>query len=83
MTEDQRTAFGFSGTNQTYSEIVKFLQSLQNTLVLQAISSSTQGEDRIHLCGQAEGINYALSAIIDMRNQALHMNGLTPDRTEQ
>lgn len=82
MTENQLKAFGFAGSNITYSEIVKFLQDLQNTLVLQAISATTQGEDRVHLCGQAEGINYALSSIIDMRNQALVMNGLTPEKSE-
>lgn len=79
MTDNQKKAFGFSGTNILYSELIKFLQETQNTLVLQAINSATKGEDRVHFCGQADGINYILSALIDMRREARQLNGLTPE----
>lgn len=79
MTDNQKKAFGFAGTSVLYSELIKFLQETQNTLVLQAINSSTKGEDRVHFCGQADGINYVLSALIEMRREARKLNGLTPD----
>jgi hypothetical protein len=46
---------------------------------LQAINSATKGEDRVHFCGQADGINYILSALIEMRREARLLNGLTPE----
>lgn len=79
MTENQKKAFGFTGTSILYTELIKFLQETQNTLVLQAINSATKGEDRVHFCGQADGINYILSALIEMRREARLLNGLTPE----
>jgi hypothetical protein len=79
MTENQKKAFGFAGTSILYTELIKFLQETQNTLVLQAINSATKGEDRVHFCGQADGINYILSALIEMRREARLLNGLTPE----
>lgn len=79
MTENQKKAFGFAGTSILYTELIKFLQETQNTLVLQAINSATKGEDRVHFCGQADGINYILSALIELRREARLLNGLTPE----
>lgn len=79
MTDNQKKAFGFAGTNIVFSELIKFLQETQNTLVLQAINGATKGEDRVHFCGQADGVNYVLSALIEMRKEARKLNGLTPD----
>ena len=79
ITENQKKAFGFSGVNLLFDEVLLFLQETQNTLVLQAINSATKGEDRVHLCGQADGVNYVLSALVDLRKQARVLNGLTPD----
>ena len=79
ITENQKKAFGFAGTSLVFSEVIKLLQETQNSLCIQAIAASTKGEDRIHLCGQADGVNYILSALIDLRKQARLLNGLTPD----
>lgn len=79
ITENQKKAFGFSGTNIIWSELLKFLQETQETLMLQAISHTTRGEDRIHFCGQTDAINYVMSALIEMRKQCRQLNGLTPD----
>lgn len=79
ITEEQKNAFGFSGKNQLWSEMLKFLQEQQQSLMLEAVSITSHGEDRIHLCGQAEAINYTLSALIELRRQARKLNGLTPD----
>lgn len=79
ITENQKKAFGFSGTNLLFDEVIRFLQDTQNTLVLQAINSATKGEDRVHFCGQADGVNYILSALVDLRKEAMKLNGLTVD----
>ena len=79
MTENQKTAFGFAGKNLLWSEIVKHLNEVQTALTLQAIAQSVKGEDRIHLCGQADAVNYVISSLINMRQEARQLNGLTPD----
>lgn len=79
ITENQKKAFGFSGNNIIFSEVVKLLQDIQNNLCLQAVAVSTKGEDRIHMCGQADAVNYVLSSLIDIRKQARILNGLTPE----
>jgi hypothetical protein len=79
MTENQKTAFGFAGKNLLWSEIVKHLNEVQTALTLQAIAQSVKGEDRIHLCGQADAVNYVISSLISMRQEARQLNGLTPD----
>lgn len=79
MTENQKNAFGFSGKNTLWNEIVNHLNEVQTALTLQAISQSVKGEDRIHLCGQADAVNYVISSLINMRQQARQLNGLTPD----
>jgi hypothetical protein len=79
MTENQKTAFGFAGKNLLWSEIVNHLNEVQTALTLQAISQSVKGEDRIHLCGQADAVNYVISSLINMRQEARRLNGLTPE----
>jgi hypothetical protein len=79
MTENQKQAFGFAGKNLVWSEIVKHLNEIQTALTLQAISQSVKGEDRTHLCGQADAVNYVISSLINIRQEARQLNGLTPD----
>ena len=79
ITENQKKAFGFAGQNLVYSEVIKFLLETQSNLMVQAVSSSTKGEDRIHCCGQADAVNYLVSALIDIRKQARVLNGLTAE----
>lgn len=79
MTENQSKAFGFAGKSLIWTEVLKFLQETQESLMLQAVSHSTKGEDRIHFCGQADAVNYVISALIDIRKQARALNGLTPE----
>lgn len=78
MTEDQKNAFGFSGKNLLWSEVIKHLNEIQTALTLQAIAQSTKGEDRIHFCGQADAVNYVISSLINLRQEARQLNGLTP-----
>lgn len=78
MTENQKQAFGFAGKNLLWSEIVNHLNEVQTSITLQAISQNTKGEDRIHLCGQADAVNYVISSLINFRQEARQLNGLTP-----
>lgn len=79
ITDDQKKAFGFSGKNLTFLEVVKFLQQMQDGLMLQAVAQTTKGEDRIHFCGQADAINCALLSLLELRREARVLNGLTPE----
>jgi hypothetical protein len=79
MTENQRNLFGFAGKNPLWDEILNALQQSQETLWMHAISSQVKGEDRIHTCGQADGVNMALSLLINLRNEARQLNGLTTE----
>ena len=78
MTENQKQAFGFAGKSLLWSEIVNHLNEVQTALTLQAIAQSVKGEDRIHLCGQADAVNYIISSLINFRQEARQLNGLTP-----
>lgn len=77
MTENQKDAFGFSGKNVIWSEILKVIEELQQQHWMLAISKDCKGEDRIHTAGQADGINLTLSTLIELRKQARQLNGLT------
>ena len=79
MTDDQRNAFGFIGKSLLWDQILKAIQESQETLWMHAISSQVKGEDRIHTCGQADGVNMALSLLINLRNEARQLNGLTTE----
>ena len=77
MTENQKQAFGFAGKNLLWSEIINHLNEVQTALTLQAIAQSVKGEDRTHLCGQADAVNYVISSLINFRQEARQLNGLT------
>ena len=77
MTENQKDAFGFSGKNSVWSEVLKVIEQLQEQHWMLAISKDCKGEDRIHAAGQADGINLLLSTLIELRRQARELNGLT------
>lgn len=79
MTENQKAAFGFSEKNLIWSEICKILEELQEQHWMLAISKDCKGEDRIHAAGQADGINFALSTLVRLRQQARQLNGLAPE----
>jgi len=79
ITENQRTAFGFPGTNNVWTEVLNVIQQSQETLWMQAISSQVKGEDRVHACGQADGVNMILSLLITLRQDAKRINGLTSE----
>jgi hypothetical protein len=79
MTESQRTAFGFPGTNNVWTEVINVIEQTQQTLWMHAISSTPKGEDRAHTCGQADGVNMVLSLLISMRQEARALNGLTSE----
>ena len=79
MTETQLQAFGFIGTSRLWDETIKVIQEMQEQAWLSASSVETRGEDRIHTCGQADGINLVFSALIALRNEAKKINGLTED----
>lgn len=79
MTEAQRTAFGFAGKSAVWDETMSLIQQTQETLWMQAISANNKGEDRVHACGQADGVNMILSLLISMRQEARALNGLTAE----
>jgi hypothetical protein len=79
MTDNQKDAFGFSGKSNTWSEVLKVIEQLQEQHWIMAISKECKGEDRIHTAGQADGINLVLSTLIELRKQARQLNGLTPE----
>lgn len=79
MTENQKAAFGFSGKNLIWSQVLEVIEELQEQHWMVAISKDCKGEDRIHTAGQADGINLVLSALIELRKQARQLNGLTPE----
>ena len=79
ITEDQKTAFSFAGKSLLWDEIIKVIQQTQESLWMEAVSSATKGEDRIHACGQADGVNMIYSTLINIRQQARVINGLTAE----
>jgi hypothetical protein len=79
MTENQRNVFGFAGKNPLWTEILEALQQSQETLWMHAIGAQVKGEDRVHACGQADGVNMALSLLINLRSEARALNGLTAE----
>jgi hypothetical protein len=77
MTENQLKAFGFIGSSQLWDEITKLIQEMQEQAWMSASSQETRGEDRIHACGHADGINLVFSTLFALRNEAKKINGLT------
>jgi hypothetical protein len=39
-----------------------------------------KGEDRVHACGQADGVNLVYSTLLTLRSEALKLNGLTDEK---
>ena len=78
ITEDQYKAFG-GEESALWKEIIKVIQQTQEEFWMQAISSEVKGEDRIHSCGQADGINVIYSLLLSIRTEARALNGLTSD----
>lgn len=79
ITEKQRSAFGFIGTNPIWDEMLSVIQQTQEVLWMQAVSINSKGEDRIHACGQADGVNMIYSLLISLRQEARKLNGLTEE----
>lgn len=79
MTEDQKNAFGFAGKNITWTEVIKLIEAMQQQQWMTAVGRETKGEDRIHACGCADGINLVLSTLVQFRQDARQLNGLTPN----
>jgi hypothetical protein len=79
MTDDQKNAFGFAGKSVTWTEVIKLVEAMQQQQWMTAVSKDTKGEDRIHACGSVDGINLVLSTLVQFRQEARKLNGLTPD----
>jgi len=79
MTQNQRNAFGFIGKNLVWDEVMSVIQQSQESLWMHAISAESKGEDRVHSCGQADGVNMIYSLLLSLRNEARSLNGLTEE----
>ena len=79
MTQKERAAYGFSGKNHMWDQIIETIQQMQEQFWMAAISNNVKGEDRIHACGQADGINLVYSTLLTFRSEALKLNGLTEE----
>jgi hypothetical protein len=80
MTEKERLAFGWGGKNHVWDQVIETIQQMQESLWLNAVSNNVKGEDRIHACGQADGVNLVYSTLLTLRSEALKLNGLTEER---
>jgi hypothetical protein len=79
MTEKERLAFGFGGKNNLWDHVTEMIQQMQESLWLNAVSNNVKGEDRVHACGQADGVNLVYSTLLTLRSEALKLNGLTDE----
>lgn len=79
MTQKERAAYGFAGKNHMWDQIIETIQQMQEQFWMSAISNNVKGEDRIHACGQADGINLVYSTLLTLRSEALKLNGLTDE----
>ncbi len=80
MTQSERAAYGFSGKNHMWDQIIETIQQMQETMWMHAISNNVKGEDRVHACGQADGVNLVYSTLLTLRSEALTLNGLTEEK---
>jgi hypothetical protein len=78
ITEDQYKAFG-GEESLLWKEIIKIIQQTQEERWMYAVSSEVRGEDRVHACGQADGVNLIYSLLLSIRTEAKALNGLTSD----
>jgi hypothetical protein len=53
---------------------------MQEQLWMSAVGNNNKGEDRIHACGQADGVNLVYSTLLTLRQEALKLNGLTDEK---
>lgn len=79
MTEEQKDAFGFAGTNPLWIEICNILNQMKSEELFVLIDKNTRGEDRIHAAGRVDGINMVMDTLAYTRQRARVLNGLTPD----
>lgn len=79
MTQKERAAYGFAGKNHMWDQIIETIQQMQEQLWIGAVSSNVKGEDRVHACGQADGVNLVYSTLLTLRTEALKLNGLTEE----
>lgn len=79
MTQKERAAYGFAGKNHMWDQIIETIQQMQEQFWMAAISNNVKGEDRVHACGQADGINLVFSTLLTLRSEALKLNGLTDE----
>lgn len=79
MTEKERALYGFMGKNALWDHMILTIQQMQEQLWMAAVSNNVKGEDRIHACGQADGVNLVYSTLLTLRSDALKLNGLTEE----
>lgn len=79
MTQKELAAYGFAGKNHMWDQIIDTIQQMQEQFWMAAVSNNVKGEDRVHACGQADGINLVYSTLLTLRSEALKRNGLTND----
>lgn len=53
---------------------------MQEQMWMGAIRGDIHGEDRVHACGQADGVNLVFSTLLALRSEALKLNGLTEEK---
>lgn len=80
MTQRERAAYGFAGKNHMWDQIVETIQQMQEQLWMHAVGNNAKGEDRVHACGQADGVNLVYSTLLTLRQEALKLNGLTEEK---
>ena len=79
MTQKERAAYGFAGKNHIWDQVIETIQQMQEQAWMAATGANIKGEDRVHACGQADGINLVFSTLISLRTEALKLNGLTEE----
>jgi hypothetical protein len=63
-----------------WDQIIDTIQQMQEQLWMGAVSNTVKGEDRVHACGQADGVNLVYSTLLTLRSEALKLNGLTEEK---
>lgn len=80
MTQKERAAYGFSGKSLIWDQVIETIQQMQEQLWMSAVGNNNKGEDRVHACGQADGVNLVYSTLLTFRSEALKLNGLTEEK---
>ena len=80
MTQKERAAFGFAGKSIIWDQVIETIQQMQEQMWIGAVSGNIKGEDRIHACGQADGVNLVYSTLLQFRQEALKLNCLTDEK---